>query len=51
MPLRALYQCVLVRYAHRAWAYYANQATEALVSLSASAPTIVALRSNRALPH
>lgn len=51
MPLRALYQRVLVRYAHRAWAYYANQATETLVSLSASAPTIVALRSDRALPH
>jgi hypothetical protein len=48
---RALYQRVLARYAHRDWTYYVDQAKEALVSLSDSAPTVVALRPDRALPH
>jgi len=41
---RALYQRVLERYSSRDWAYYVNQATEALVSLSDPAPAVVALR-------
>lgn len=48
---RALYQRVLARYAHRDWAYYVNQATEALMRLADSAPTVVALRPDRALPR
>jgi hypothetical protein len=40
----ALYQRVLARYSGRDWAYYVDQAKEALVSLSDSAPTVVALR-------
>jgi len=45
---RALYQRVLARYAYRDWAYYVDQANEALVRLSDSAPTVVALRSSSA---
>ena len=41
---RALYQRVLARYSSRDWAYYVNQAQEALVSLSDPAPAVVALR-------
>jgi hypothetical protein len=48
---RALYRRVLARYAHREWAYYIDQATEALASLQDSAPAVVAFRSNRLLPH
>jgi hypothetical protein len=48
---RALYQRVLARYAHRDWAYYVTQATEALVSLSDSAPAVVAFRLDRARPR
>jgi hypothetical protein len=48
---RALYQHVVARYLRRDWAYYVNQAKEALVSLSDSAPTVVALRPDRALPR
>ena len=46
---RALYQRVLARYAQREWAYYVDQATEALAGLQDSAPAIIALRSNRPL--
>jgi hypothetical protein len=45
---RALYQRVLARYSSRDWAYYVDQAKEALVSLSDSAPTAVAVRSSSA---
>jgi hypothetical protein len=48
---RALYQRVRARYANREWAYYVDQATEALAGLQDSVPTVVALRSNRALPR
>ena len=43
---RALYQ--RVRYSSRDWAHYVDQAKEALVSLSDSAPAVVALRSRSA---
>jgi hypothetical protein len=46
---RALYRRVLARYSSRDWAYYVAQAKEALVSLSDSAPAVVALRPDRAL--
>ena len=45
---RALYQRVLARYAHRDWAYYVDQAKEALAGLQDSAPAVVALRSSSA---
>jgi hypothetical protein len=45
---RALYQRVLARYSSRDWAYYVDRANEALVSLSASAPAVVALRPSSA---
>lgn len=48
---RALYQRVLTRYTHRDWAYYVDQATEALADLQDSVPAIVALRSKRPLPR
>jgi len=48
---RALYQRVLARYAHRDWAYYVDQANEALGSLSDAAPAVVAFRLDRALPR
>jgi hypothetical protein len=41
---RALYRRVLARYSSRDWAYYVDQAKEALVSLSDPAPAVVALR-------
>jgi hypothetical protein len=46
---RALYQRVLTRYTHREWAYYVDQATEALAGLHDSDGAVVALRSNRAM--
>jgi hypothetical protein len=48
MEARALYRRVLARYANREWAYYVDQAREALASLQDSAPAVVALRSDRA---
>lgn len=45
---RALYQRVFARYAHRDWAYYVEQAKEALAGLHDSAPAVVALRSRAA---
>ena len=45
---RALYQRVRARYAHRDWAYYVEQAQEALAGLHDSAPVVVALRSSAA---
>lgn len=48
---RALYQRVLARYSSRDWAYYVDQANEALAALQDSAPTVVALRPGRALPR
>jgi hypothetical protein len=46
---RALYQRVLARYTHSDWAYYVEQAQEALAGLQDSAPAVVALRSRAAL--
>jgi len=46
---RALYQRVLTRYAHPEWAYYVEQAQEALAIMQASAPAVVALRTRAAL--
>jgi hypothetical protein len=51
MEARALYQRVLVRYSSHDWAYYADQAKEALAGLHDSAPAVVAFRPDRALPH
>ena len=48
---RALYQRVLARYSSRDWAYYVDQATEALAGLQDAAPTVVAFRPDRALPR
>lgn len=48
MEARALYQRVLARYSSRDWAYYVDQANEALVSLSDAAPAVVAFRSRSA---
>ena len=48
MEARALYRRVLVRYTNREWAYYVDQATEALASLQDSAPAVVVFRSDRA---
>lgn len=48
---RALYQRVLAQYSSRDWAYYVDQAKEALVNLSDAAPTVVALRPDRARPR
>ena len=41
--VRALYQRVLARYSHRGWAYYADRAEKALISLADSVPAVVAL--------
>ena len=46
---RALYQRVLVRYAHGDWVYYVEQAKEALAGLQDATPTVVALRTHAAL--
>ena len=47
---RALYQRVQERYAHRGdWAYYVEQAQEALAGLQGSGPAVVALRARAAL--
>jgi hypothetical protein len=48
---RALYQHVLERYSKREWAYYVDQAKEALVGLQDSTPAVVAFRSDRLLPR
>ena len=48
---RALYQGVLERYSKHEWAYYVDQAREALVGLQDSVPAVVAFRSDRVLPH
>jgi len=48
---QALYQRVLARYSNRDWAYYVDQAKEALAGLQNSAPAVVALRPDRALPQ
>ncbi len=48
---RALYQRVRARYSSRDWAYYVNQANEALAGLQDSAPTVVAFRSRSASSH
>jgi hypothetical protein len=45
---RALYQRVLARYSSRDWAYYVDQAKEALAGLQDSAPAVVALRPSSA---
>lgn len=46
---RDLYQRVLSRYPRQAWAYYHEQAREALASLPDEAPAVLALR-NRSAP-
>jgi len=46
---RALYQRVLARYSSHDWAYYVDQAKEALAGLQDSAPAVVALRPSSAL--
>ena len=51
MEARALYQRVLARYSSRDWAYYVDQAKEALAGLHDSAPAVVAFRPDRALPR
>lgn len=48
---RALYQRVLARYSSHDWAYYVDQAKEALAGLQDSVPAVVALRPDRALPR
>lgn len=48
---RALYQRVRARYSSRDWAYYVNQANEALAGLQDSASTVVALRSRSTSSH
>lgn len=48
MEARVLYRRVLARYENGEWAYYVNQATEALARLQDSTPPVVAVRSNRA---
>ena len=45
---RALYQRVLARYSRLDWAYYVDQAKEALAGLQDSAPAVVALRPSSA---
>ena len=51
MEARALYQRVLARYSSRDWAYYVDQANEALASLQDSALAVVAFHPDRALPR
>lgn len=46
---RALYQRVLARYSNREWAYYVDQAKEALAGLQDSTPAVVAFRPDRLL--
>ena len=48
---QALYRRMLARYASPAWAYYVDQARAALAGLHEAAPAVVALRSDRAVPH
>jgi hypothetical protein len=48
---QALYQRVRTRYSSRDFAYYANQAREALAGLQDSAPAVAAFHPNRVLPH
>ena len=45
---RALYQHVIAQYGHREWAYYVEQAQEALAGLLDSAPAVIALHSRAA---
>jgi hypothetical protein len=47
----ALYQRVLARYSRRDWAYYVDQAKEALAGLQISTPAVVALRPDGAMPR
>jgi hypothetical protein len=48
---RALYQRVLARYSRRDWAYYVDQAKEALAGLQISSPAVVALHPDGSLPR
>ena len=45
---RALYQRVLVRYAHGDWIYYVEQAKEALAALQDAVPAVAALPAQEA---
>lgn len=51
MEAQVLYQRVLARYSSRNWAYYVDQATEALAGLQDSSLAVATLRSHPALPH
>jgi hypothetical protein len=51
MEARALYQRVLTRYSSRDWAFYIDQAKEALAGLQRSAPAVVAFRPDRISPR
>ena len=46
-----LYRQVLVRYSNPDWIYYVDRAKEALVRISGSLPTVLAFRTDRAVPH
>lgn len=48
---RVLYQRILTRYSSSEWIYYVDQAKQELVSISDSAPALLALRSDRPLSH
>jgi hypothetical protein len=48
---RALYQRVIERYAHGDRVYYVGQAKDALASLQAAAPAVIALRSGSIPSH
>ena len=48
---RVYYQRILARYSDSNFAYYLDQAKEALLSLSDSTPAVLALRTDRAVSH
>jgi hypothetical protein len=48
---QVLYQRVLVRYSNRDWAYYVDQAKEALASLQVSPHAVVEFRPDRVPPR
>ncbi len=48
---QVLYRQVLVRYSNPDWIYYVDRAKEALVRISGSLPTVLALRTDRAASH
>lgn len=48
---QVLYRQVLMRYSNPDWIYYVDRAKEALVKISGSLPTVLAFRTDRAVPH